>query len=246
MANIPGYRLERVAYEIRYPSAFALWDSAGAIANALLALAPEAQSLDAQPNRITFRLDDKHEVVVELSQARIVSFFPSGSLEKTAALSQGVFSCILSALRPKVLDRVGARFMYYKKFPNEADASAHLMTLNWLTVPASLLGHSSKNDASKAEMPDIAFRVVSTHLGTLFRIRSEERKLEINPTLDMRHILDARTEIENGVALDVDHYTKTPILLSQIHFSDWLLQASRVAARDGERLSTGMKARNHE
>lgn len=233
MASISGYVLERVAYEIRYAKAFALWDQAGAVAESVLTIAPDAQNLDAQPNRIAFRLDDTHEVVVELNQARIVAFYPAPSLERTAEIAHKFFSSVVSLLRPRVLERVGGRFMYFKNAPDAISAAQSVMALNCLVVPPSLLEHD-KNIV--VNLPDVAFRLQSTNMGTLFRIRAEERKLEVNPTLDMRRLVAAKTETEHGIALDVDHYTLLPVRISQIHYSDWLLQASRISARDGTRL----------
>jgi hypothetical protein len=118
------------AMEIRYPSAYVLWDRAGQIAT-------EIQSI-FKLVEMTFLCDNRYNVSVLLDKASIVDGM--GKLDDEAILLfDSFFKIVMMTLTPTHFTRIGTRVVYHLLCDSADKASMIINDLYLLVIPQKKL-----------------------------------------------------------------------------------------------------------
>jgi len=224
--ELETFELEQAAFEVRYPTAYQLWDRAGALWSAVQDAWPAIELIQADPMKQSFRLANVYEIAVELKKAQVSSFKPEPSLKELRAFLDTYFGLLVKFLDLSVLNRVGFRLRFYREF-DKAAAAAAVMQTDRLRVPDG--AHFSIEGA--VTLPEFGLRWEGKSLGVMVRLTAEDRKYDFEPHPMLKRVEPVHFAT-SGVLLDIDYYTVGIVKSSQLRVDEWIKQAHHVIKRD--------------
>ena len=224
--QIEDFELERIVFEVRFPSAFQLWDRAGALSDALAKVWEPLSLTTAQPGSIAFRRGRDMNLAVELGRAVMVLFYP-GSRPDVKQID-AFFEVVREHLQLTTLQRVGLRFLLFKKFETLTKAASAVLGVGILNVPKErVFGAEGEPTAAEAM---IGFS--GKGLGGTLRIGAQTRQVNIDLPLEVSPDIKETHETSHGVSLDVDFFTPKEVQAAQMGLPEWIEQVMHVYRRD--------------
>jgi len=222
--------------EVRYASAYLLWDRTGDLWAKLDLHFPGLRMLAVQPNQAAFRLGNDCEFTVRLENAVLAGFKPNRTLAQFTEHASYFFPLVVEMLEIAEFDRVGCRLMFTKEYPSAREASEALLQSGVLRWPDG----KHFNHSGEPIRPEWAFRWEDGKTGVHIRMRVDERKYDFVPPLVWEGPLpDKKDHI--ALTYDLDWYTEAPVLVTQISFEDWIKQCIHLTNRDSDEFLEGVK-----
>jgi len=224
--QIEDFELERLVFEARFPNAFQLWDKAGALSDALAKLWEPLSLTTAQPGSIVFRHGRDMNLAVELGRAVMTLFYP-GSKPEVKQID-AFFGVVREHLQLTTLQRVGLRFLLFKKFETLPMAASSVLGVGILSAPKErVFGAEGEPTAAEAV---IGF--TGKGLGATLRIGAQTRQVSIDLPPEVSPDIKETHETSHGVSLDVDFFTPKEVQAAQMGLAEWIEQVMHVYRRD--------------
>lgn len=229
--HLDEFQLRTASFEIRYDSAFAIWDRAGRLWTTLHREFPTIALSQATPNEVTVQ-DADWRLSVGLTKAYIMAFWPDsllGDFPDKATTFTGIVS---DTLELAAFTRIGFRAVFTKSFSDKKAASAAMLELDLLRVPE---GKNFGIDDAEWHLPEYSIRMENEALGCLVRIKAHEFTISVDPIPEMpRGEMQTIKETKHELVFDLDYYTTATVLISQIRVADWLAQVFHGIRRDSK------------
>jgi len=224
--QIEEFELERLIFEVRFPSAYQFWDRAGQVTNELSQVWGPLSLASAQPGSIVFRLGREMNLAVELERAVMTMFYPGSKPD--VKQFDAFFGVVKEHLELTTLKRVGLRFLLFKKFETLALAASSVLNTGILNAP--------KERAFGAEGEPLAAEAMigftGKGLATILRIGAQTRQVNIDLPLEVPPDVKETHQTLHGVSLDVDFSTPKEVQAAQMGLSEWIEQVIHVYRRD--------------
>src|SRR5271166_215513 len=123
--DIAEFQLERLIFEVRFPSAFQFWDRAGKVADELSRIWEPLSLTSAQPGSIVFRHKREMYLAVEMGRAVMTLFYPGQKPD--VKQFDAFFAVVRESLQLTILQRVGLRFLLFKKYESLSMAASAVL-----------------------------------------------------------------------------------------------------------------------
>ena len=232
--ELSDFRLMTLSFECRYPSAYLLWDRAGTVWSELIGLKPDLRLIKAEPGETVFRLDEHLEFCVQLGSFHLTAHNPS-SVEEFARVADEFSSLVLRALGIGTLTRIGFRQIFVREFPELDGASAAMLALDLVRLPASPcfgIGAPPSN-------PRYAIRLEEESKGCTIQVYVHSRDFE--PQLPFGWEGAEIQKVQRPtLSVDFDYYALSATV-HQMRPEEWILQAAHVIRRDAGQILGGNK-----
>jgi len=221
--------------EARFSPAYGLWDRAGRLWSSLKTALPDLRMLNAELNQTVFRLGNNCEFAARLENASISAFKPPRTLTQFSEHADQFFRVLCDVLEIYEYKRVGFRLIFARQFPTIQEASAALLTSKVLRWPEG----KHFNHGGDPIRPEWALRWENGGSGIHIRLRVDERKYEFEPPLVWEGPPPEKKELVT-LTYDVDSYTLSAVLVTQMSFVDWIRQCVHLVNRDSDAFLGGM------
>ena len=239
--ELSDFELERIAFEFRYAPAYLHFDRAGALWTEATERWPNLKPERSEPTVTTFHLDNHHEFSVTIDKTHVVSHYPN--VEEFVQLCEPFTELVTRNLGVLYFSRIGLRHVYFRKFPSKEEASAAVLSTRMLSIPE---GHATPPSNERRHFgvelsslyPEYALRADGQGTGFVLRLRSEVRKIDFDPPMNMRQI-NALHETKAGILFDIDYYTTAKVSIGQFRAQEWLNQAIHLVRRDSRQFLGG-------
>lgn len=223
------FKLESVSFELRYPHAFALWDRAGAAANAIRSSWDTVKLTDAKPGRVAFNVGREYEIAFELEKALLVGHRPAPHMRDFANAAKTLVSVIVEWLQVDGFSRVGLRFTYVKVYEDiESATTAWLSTGVASAPPGRYFGHQGVPMSGSA-----SFRWETKDTGVRVLLKTEGKRLTFDPAPSIEELQPISQE-KYRLVYDVDLYTVAKVQGSQFRAQDWIERMVHMVHRDSK------------
>jgi len=227
---VEDFVLEQLIFEARFPTAYQLWDKAGALSEALGTTWPSLALLTAQPGNVAFRVGKSATMFTELTRAGMTLFYP-GSKPDVQQISE-FFDHVREHMQLTVLQRLGLRFLLFREFADQASGALAMLETGLLTLPSDRF-FGAEGTPKSAE---VMISVEGKGLTATFRMGVQTRQVSIDlPANAPPHLHDTH-ESTHGLFLDVDFFTPMEVQVTQLGMSDWIEQVMHVFKRDVPKL----------
>lgn len=224
--GLAEFAVEQLAFEVRFPEAFLLWDRAGNLAQQAKAF--KGKLVSAEPGKVVFR-KGRLEAAFELTQARVIQHHPEGALERFADDADQLVALVSTILEVASFTRIGFRAVAFRKTESLAAAANKLLGTGLIRVP---VGRSfDAEPTAGASFAEYGVRLQSRARATTIRLRSDERRLEIEAPAGLK-AFDSKVEETFGLILDVDQFTLAPMEPAQLLTREWVKGALHLYRRD--------------
>ena len=232
--DLSDFRLFTSACECRYSNAYLLWDRAGAIWAEFSDAYPSIRMLKADPGQTIFRLEERFEFNLRLDRFSVHSYGISAS-DEFAAVVEKFASIATRQLQIESYSRIGMRPIFYRDYPDEATATAHLLALNLLRVPAQ----PSFGISGVPKNPRYIVHWEDKSKGCMIHVYVQRREFEPE-ALPFAWEGPPLKRLESTVlAVDVDYYTVASATVGQVNLREWITQAMHVIRRDASQFLEG-------
>ncbi|HTS50399.1 MAG TPA: hypothetical protein VMH05_20780 [Bryobacteraceae bacterium] len=219
-----------LAFEIRYPDAYLLWDHAGQMSQELREIHEITRLVSADPGKIAFIAEGTREVSWSLGSMIVLDHRPRNSaFESFFTLCKDCFEIATRNLSVSELKRVGFRPTFSKNFPSKEEAVAALLSTGLLYTPAG----KNFNVEPAGRYPEYAIRCEDEKFGYLLRLVVQEINYEFEPPPQwMGNVVDPTHE--QRLTLDIDYYSRAAIAVGSLNVSEWLAQVTHAIRRDAD------------
>ena len=218
------FKLYRAVCEVRYDSAYLLFDRSGQLLYDLRAHLKNLNVNTATPNQILFTADND-SFGIEINKCSVTNDRPDSKLQTFSKTCDIFIDTVSGYLKVNVFTRIGLRLFFRKEYKKLEEAKAALVALN---LPN--LGTEKRFNIS-SEPSEVFFRWEDEQVGSSLRLRPEKSTLEITtPSEFGDETKTTRTAI--GLTLDVDYYTVAPVEEAQWDVSEWMPQRLRMIKKE--------------
>lgn len=225
--DIGDFALDQSSFEIRYDNAFTIWDRSGAVASELSRRLPKMELIDANPARVSFRLNRNSVLVYELAKAFVIVHEPKRSLDDLTSYALHLVSAVVSVLEPSGFNRVGCRLQFHKKYKTLAEATSAFLSFGLVSLPSDKqFGLDNPPHQSR-----FMTRWEGKAIGANLTIYSEEVKFSFTPPPEARQLEEVKEDIFRLV-VDLDFFSTAIMLPEQLRVPDWIANVVHVANRD--------------
>lgn len=219
-----------LAFEIRYPDAYLLWDHAGQLTQELRERHEVTRLLTALPGKIAFIADATREVSWELERLIVLDHQPkTATFDAFFTLCEDCFEITTRNLLVSEVKRVGFRPTFSKKFANKEEAAAALLATGLLHVPTG----KNFNVAPTNQYPEYAIRCESEKFGYMLKLVVQEVNYEFEPPPHWRGNVVEPTH-EERLTFDFDYYSRATMPVGSLKVSEWLSQVIHLIRRDAD------------
>lgn len=229
--KLADFKMRQIVFEIRYDSAYVLWDRAGAIAKEISRLWPGLELDEGKPNSQSFS-DDIVTVNTGLTSSYVAIRQPKKILEFAEQIAQTT-DVWVSFLDLTKLSRVGTRVMYGKEYDTREGASKAVVDLGLVKFPEPPFF----NHKELPKQCDLRLYWEEEGLQTQIIIKPERHELKMVASLPGRPI-EKKREFSDAVLLDIDRATRGTIELSKFDVAEWLKGINHLVSRDVDRIFT--------
>ena len=226
--SLSDFRLENAAFEVRYETAYLLWDHAGSISKEISVKWPRIRNVEGSPAKISFVLEDSYSFTVELGKSFGVAYHPQSNLEDFSAILEFFVGLVTKVLQVSAYERVGLRLTYFRTYPDKESASRALTETQIMQLPDG----SHFGIDGQPMLPEFGVRWESETQGTTVVVRSEERGIDVERPLGVSEIDPIHIK-KFGIKADFDYFIKAPVPVEKFRLEDWINQAVHVIRRDG-------------
>ncbi len=229
MLNLQDFKLTETVFEVRYDNAYLLWDRAGEIWSKVSSMWPDLKIEKVEPSIITFRLENKYQLSVNLDKAHIIDAKPSSSLNEFMEKADNFLKLVIQILQIKNLIRVGFRLVYIRDFNDKFEAADSLLSTKKLLVPSG----RQFGIEGKVTLPRYALVLegASTAVRVLLEVR--DKKVDFDPPPNIEELSPVHLE-KHELVYDVDYYTLGKLSIGQLNIKEWLGQIYHLVKRDSK------------
>lgn len=227
--ELSDFEVYNAAFELRFATAFALWDKAGAISSRLRQSYPSASIRDARPATVSLLLNETVEFRVELEKLVVVQYRPNRAFQDYRESVQAIVSAVLPLLEVDQYTRVGFRAIYHQTHTDLAGATHAMIEVGLVRVPATRVFSQDAPPHSAEYM----LRWEGPATGVSVRAKTETLHVEIKPSPEFRdaEISPLKKELHRLV-YDIDYFTTNAVNREQLRVSDWIAHAVHQIHRD--------------
>jgi hypothetical protein len=234
--KLDDFRLDQAIFQARFAPSFWIWDRASAIWYDLVKKHPLLKVTHAQPVKLLFNLEKAYDFGVEPESFSLAGQSPKKAMEEYIEILSGFTDIVVRRLEVTAFTRIGMRFVYFKKFATQQEASQQLLNTGLIKLPEG----ERFGVAPVTRHPEYAIRVEGASNAYTARIRTESRVADIEPTgiaitMGMKPI---HME-EHGITYDLDYYVHATTLVGQFRALDWVRQATRVVILNSDDFLAG-------
>jgi hypothetical protein len=203
--DLSQFKVQKCVLELRYATAFLLWDRAGSIASQLSKHYPNLKLKEVQPNSQLISVDEHSDAHVKIDSASVTVAFPTSDLNTFKKLASVLFPLVIDKLELDILSRIGFRVFFEKAFKNREGTAAFVAEIT-RSMP-----RKSKYFGFEGKMFefDHAIRWETEVLGCLARIRTIQNQLDIEIPNDFGALDPVHAE-KHAVQVDADYYAHAP------------------------------------
>jgi hypothetical protein len=191
--DVDQFIVATATLEVRYSSAFLMWDRAGSVWDAVKERYPTITVQDAQPNQLTAAL------AIDKSLFSVTR--PKNDLRELQTFGKVFFPALFDHLHVEVPTRVGLRVVYAKMFDKRDEAASFISQHSAMPKPRG----KHLNVDGKLLDPDVAIRYETDKLGFSVRLKATEQTLSATFPPEFRDLQPPKA-VRNVVNLDVDYY----------------------------------------
>lgn len=229
------FKLERAVLEVRYPGAYLHWDRAGALWTEMTRKWPDLTNVKGTPVQTVFARPGKHQLAVEMQQARIIEFLPHSSLKSFAESAAWFVDVVVRSLEIHTFTRVGLRQIFFLRSSGSEKAAETVLESGLLKIPDSgFLGMQQR----RVLFPEYAVRCEGEATGARVSLKAIQRSFEREPEPMIGETEPWREE-QFGVEYDVDYFTTKQADIEQMKLDEWIRGAVHVLRKDTESLVGG-------
>lgn len=232
--SFADFRPVGLAFEVRYPDSFLLWDRAGQIARELQARYSISRLTSAEPGKIVFVYKRTYELTWQLDRLIVVDHRPATPIDEFYRVCEDCFNIAVDVLEISELKRVGFRPGFAKKFASRQDAAAALLATDVIHIPEG----KQFNVEALQTFPEYAVRHEGEKFGYSLKISVQSVKYEFEPPPQWEAV-DLKLTDEHRIMFDVDWFTLAPMPVGAMSVTDWLSQIMHAIRRDADRYLKG-------
>lgn len=225
--DINQFSVRSLAFEIRYPPAFIIWDRSGMIWSDVSKRWKKIQPRDVKPNNVRYLIDEHAELSIALETSAITIAKRDKAIDDLLPFCSFIEHHVNNTLDVVEYKRIGFREVYFIKYENIDQAVENFMSTG---VLKQISGKHFGIDG-KISLPECVIRFENENLGCAVRFftQTNTATLEVPPgEEDIKSLKLERHEL----ILDCDYYTKVSTTVGQIKIENWVRQAHQVIRRD--------------
>src|SRR5438552_560742 len=122
--DIAHFTLRNIAFEMRFPPAYRLWDASGRIWSNALERWPDLKLREAQPNQTRFTLGNFAEILIHLERAHTGIVSSKIDMDEFIRLCQFAYEQTIETLKVPKFTRIGLRPAFIRQYES-IDAAVH-------------------------------------------------------------------------------------------------------------------------
>lgn len=231
------FELDYLAFEIRYPNAYRIWDAAGSIAEAFADEYKSSLVLSkAEPNLISYVINRRFVIEVRLDRLNILDHRPIAEFGKNTEDLNFIVSVVSGVLALNQITRLGTRFVYKREFKDRNQMSGYFEQFEFSRAVSS----RNFNVEPTRILPSLYLQVEDDELGYHFRFSAKSEKISFDLGPSVRNIEPVDQE-KFYAAIDVDLYTVGMLDMETLRVPDWMERASRAVRRDVDKILSNLE-----
>jgi hypothetical protein len=219
--------LSGLTFELRYSSAWKLYDRAGSIWTLVEAEFGSLKPLEVQPNSTRFAVNKEVDLSVQLDKAHVGWVGTKIEQKKFIAYAEFIVRLLRAELGVDAFTRLGLRPIFRKRFKSKDEVIAAFLETG-LIRPFS--GKNFGVEGRPAHL-DFNIRTEGDTLGWQGHLFTQTKKISVERPLGDEDIPDFELE-KYELILDVDYFTTAEVSFGQLRTDEWINQAMRVIRRD--------------
>jgi hypothetical protein len=223
--SIDDFRLSKAVCELRYENSYLVFDRTGQIYHNLRNSFTNLEVRDANPTRCTFSAEEGF-LSSELGACRFTTSKADSKLEIFAKHCKLFFDSVSESLELNVYTRVGLRTFFRKEFEDFRKAKELLTSLNPTNFEVS-----SKFGAEPSPR-EVSFRWEGKEIGGILRLSAETGTIDIELSTELQPTETSIHKKFNGLVLDFDYYTLSPVERSQWDPIVWIPNSVRMIKKE--------------
>jgi hypothetical protein len=230
--KIEDFDLAKIVIEIRYKSAYLLWDRCGSIWREASSIWPSLKPTNVEPNRQSFRVDNKYEFGIELNKSFMIAHYCKAKNIKDD--QEAFIDLVRKCLKIDTYERVGTRFIYELECESVEDGAKKFSETGLVKCPTGPFLNIDGNIKPR----HISFLNEDEDTGVKVDLQTAVKKFEIEKPLGVKEF-DYPQLDKKILLLDVDYYTKKALLPGQLNVAEWVKQVDHAIKRDAQKLLGG-------
>jgi hypothetical protein len=227
--NISQFKIQQVAFQVRYRDAFLIFDKTGSLSEEARKRWPTMKIEKGEPRSSSFTVDNKYRLQVEIDKASIIAFNPKPSLEEFIDDAHAFEEIIRNALEIVEYNRVGFKTFYRKEHETNEDATMDIVSSFGLKLPQG----KHFNIEGKIPLVTLEHRWEDELLCVTSQLRSQEQSWEFTPPIEAEGLEPKKTKI-NFVSYAPDYFTRKSISVNQLNVKKWIENAFHLIKRDSK------------
>jgi hypothetical protein len=237
---LDNLKLRSIAFQVNYPVAYEIWDSAGEIARKLIGIWPGLKLQHGEPNR-QFMVGDGVTVRSEAESA--VAIFDAEHIKKISAEARShqirdAFAIWRTSLNLSDLNRVSMRVQYYKDYSSTKDVVKAMSELNCCKFPTPKV-FDQPLDGERNNV-DTSFRWEDDKSFALLRIYAESAIIKRVASPEIPEDADIKRE-QFRLVVDFDRGFISPIKAKDLRVEEWIKGYFHVLRRDIDKILLGTR-----
>lgn len=227
--SIGDFKLTRAVCEIRYESAYLIFDQTGHVIHSLRSSFKNLEVINPNPMQSTFRAEEG-AFGLEVTQSRFTADMPDPTLEKFAGHCKRYFDTVAESLEVRVFLRIGLRVFFRRDFKDLVSSKDALNSLGLANFePVARFG---------VEEPpqEILFRWENAEIGAVLRLKAESGAIDIVLPPELESSKSQLHKDINCVTLDIDYYTVAPAERAQWDPAAWIPQSMRRIKKEADKI----------
>lgn len=200
--DIADFELKNATFEVRFHESYLHWDRAGSIWTEALAKWPKLEVIQGEPAKTVFRLENNHQLSVQIDRANIIALKPQSTLRELMDISEAFVATVVKRLEITAFSHVALRLTYFKSYPDKGSASSAFLTTQAIRIPT---GPQFGIDGTPL-FPEYSLRWEGQSIGATVRMRALGRKLDFVPPPGLEGLSPLHEE-KYGFEFDVDYFT---------------------------------------
>jgi hypothetical protein len=207
--DLDQFTLWTATFEVRYDTAFLLWDHVGSVWAEVKKQYPETAVEQASPNQVRVAVDDRTQGVVSVDRAFFTVSKPKSDLRELQSLADVFFPVLFERIDISTLTRIGLRVIYGKEFTGRRAAADFLAT----QVPLPNLKGKYLNVEGSIFDPETYFVYEGEALAFSIRVKAQEMNIKLTVPVEFEDLLSAAKGRRSTATVDIDYFAHgaTPV-----------------------------------
>lgn len=232
--DLSQYKIVKQVLDIRYPTAFLLWDRAGHIWDEVSKQFPNVKLKSAQPNQTSVAITDAMDGVVNNDKAVLIQDVEDSAKQPAFIEAAAIFfPLVIHLLEVQTLKRVGMRIHFEREFQSSAAASEYFLG----ATNSSVAEGKFFNFEGRALDFERHVRIESDSLGISIKHLTQKQTVNLELPAAAKALLKLSDEQvtpreRNVVLLDVDYYAHSPMPVGSFHVKRILESWTHAIRRD--------------